>query len=411
MFKPIKIGSSDKFIWFICFYWLLIDSINGFFWNENIIIPLSQAIKTFLLGTVIYKLLRNKIVAISLFLLLLYFNINYISSAFVDYPVTGTIQHLSKMLLTILLFIYFKKCMINWPYSIFEEYAYKVFKYGVIILFANVFLGLFGIGYHTYVTGDYGYKGFFSSGNEMGGLVVVLVPVLLYWAYFSVSRWKYIMTTIICIIFGFLLSTKSVILIVVFFSVYIPFAYNDNRRIKRKIIVISLILVVLGAYVVIEHFDRSSSNFMVELFFRYDKGGLLYLLLSARNEFVLDQFEIFNLSPVYQHLLGMGCKSGNIDTVEMDYFDILFYYGYIGLFIMIVLTIALFRLLSIYKSNNKFIKTIRMSDIIMVLMATIAGHILFSSTAGLYIALINSFIFSTKEYPLIGIKKQTQVPI
>lgn len=395
------IKNSDKFIWFVCYFWLFIDSINGYFWNEDIPIPISQSIKTLLLGCVIFKLITNKKIALCLVGITVIFDLNLISSSFFEYPIVGTIQHLSKILLTILLFIYFKNCIIKWPYYIFEEKAFRVFKLGIIVLFTNVFLGLLGIGYHTYTTGDYGYKGFFASGNEMGGLVVVLIPVFLYWAYFSLSRQKYMICTLISILFGILLATKAVILVVVYFCIYIPFAYTRSKKTKRKIIFVASIVLSVAIYVFFFHIDRDSINFMVEFFYRFDKGGLLYLLLSARNEFVMEQYTVFSSSPIFQQFLGMGCKEGNIDTVEMDFFDILFYYGYVGLLIMLFLTILLFHMVKRANKRNHFIKVIKMSDILMIIMATVAGHILFSSTAGLYIALINAYLFSKKPYPLI----------
>lgn len=402
MSDGVKVGYADKIIWFVCSFWLLIDSINGYFWNAGIAISISQPIKMVLLIAVIYKLMKNKKIAISLIGLVLLLNLNLISSAVFTYPFFGTIQHLTKVLLTILLFVYFKYCITHWPYKYFENKAFKVFKYGIIVLFANVFLGLFDIGYHTYVTGGYGYKGFFSSGNEMGGLVVVLVPVLLYWTYYSLSLSKYLLCTLLCVLFGILLATKSVILIVVFFCLYIPFAFNPNKKTKGKIICVGLMLISIAIYAVFNYIDSSSINFFVELFYRYDKGGLLYLLLSARNEFVLEQYDIFSSVPLYQQILGMGCKAGNIDTVEMDYFDILFYYGYFGLIVAILITIKLFQMVNNAKGRNRFIKVIKMSDILMIIMAAVAGHILFSSTAGLYIALMNAFLFTAKPYPLIN---------
>lgn len=398
----VKIGYSDKLIWFVCFYWLLIDSINGYFWNAKIAIAISQPIKMVLLAIVIYKLIANKQIALALIGLVFIFNLNFISSAFLNYPLTGTIQHLSKLLLTILLFVYFKYCITHWPYDIFEKRAIKVFKLGIIVLFSNVFLGLFGIGYHTYVTGEYGYKGFFASGNEMGGLVVVLIPVLLYWMYFSRTLSKYVFCTLLCILFAILLATKSVILIVAFFCIYIPFIFTPNKKTKRKIICGGILLITIAVYIFFNHLDRGATNFMVEFFYRYDKGGLLYLLLSSRNEFVMEQYKIFSSAPFYQQIFGMGCKVGNVDTVEMDFFDILFYYGYFGLMVTILITIKLFQVVNKARGRNRFINVIRMSDTLMIIMATIAGHILFSSTAGLYIALINAFLFTSEPYPLIN---------
>lgn len=403
MTNNFNITNSDKIIWAGCYIWLILDSINGYFWNSGLQLPISQMIKSLLLLFVIYKLFSNRTVALSLVIVVIALNLNYISSAFYDYPFIGTIQHLSKILLTILLFIYFKQCIERWPYYEFEKRAKLVFKLGILVLFVNVYMGLLGLGYHTYSTGEYGYKGFFSSGNEMGGLVVALIPVLLYWAYFSLPKKQYMVCTIITLMFGVLLATKSVILVDVFFCIYIPYAFNKNKNKKRRLVFLSIIAIIIAGYIVFHRMDRDSTNFLIEFFYRYDKGGLLYLLLSARNEFVLEQFDIFTNTPFYQHLLGMGSKIGNIDTVEMDYFDIFFYYGYVGLAIMILLTIKLFHLVKKNKYNNKFIRVIKMSDILMITMAAVAGHILFSSTAGLYIALINSFLFSKKEYPLIDV--------
>ncbi len=394
-----NIDFSDYFIWTICYSWLIIDSVNGYFWNLGVSLPISQGIKSLLLIVLSYKFLHNKNFLFNFLLFLFLLAILFISSGIYYYPFLGTLQHLSKLLLTICLFIYFRNCILTWKNDSFEYKAFLVFKIGIIVLYANIFLGLLGIGFNTYSYGEFGYKGFFASGNELGGLAVVLVPVLLYWAYFSLSRFYYLIVTFLSIAFGFVLGTKAVIIIVIFFSCFIPYIYNENKNKLFYLLLgisFALLLIVNSIFYLIDSYEIPPS-----LLYKFDKGGLMLILLSARDQFVMEQWNVFSSSPIFQRLFGIGAEVGNVDTVEMDFCDILFYYGFIGLLIILVSLISLFRLIKENLRNNELVRVIKMSDIIMLLMAALAGHILFSSTAGLYIALFNSLIFSNKTYPLI----------
>lgn len=395
--------SVDQLIWFICYYWLIIDTITGYFLNANVQFPLSQGIKSLLLCCLIFKLIKNKILSGVLMAIILFFTLNFVSSIFIKYPFSATITHFSKLLLTILLFIYFKKCIATEHSFFFESRAFKVFKYGLIVLSLNVFSGLLGLGYHTYPAG-FGYKGFIYSGNEIGGLIVALIPVLLYWSFFSFSKFKYAIISAFSLILGLLISTKACILVICISIFAIPYLYS-KPKVKKKILVFCIFFFLICIYYLVSKIDAQSFDLLKRIVFRYDKGGLILVLLSARDEMVLFYFGLLEKAPLFQKIFGMGIGTGDFITVEMDYFDTLFYYGYFGLLVLLLLTFYLLRLLRKNKHNNMMMKTIVLSDIMMLGMAAFAGHILYSSMAGLYIALLNAFMFSNSKYPLIDFKK------
>lgn len=397
--KNILSKTVNEVIWLICYLWLIIDTITGYFLNAGMQMPLSQGIKLLLLICVIFQLLNNLRIAFVINVIIIFFTIIFISTAFYSYSLFSTLTHFSKLLLTILLFLFFKN-QLKINEIRFYKRAFLVFKIGLIVLFLNVFSGLFGLGYHTYERDQYGFKGFIYSGNEIGGLIVVLIPVFLYWAYQSLTKTKYYAAVMMSLILGILLSTKSAILIIIIASMAIPYIYGDRRN-RRKIIIYGMILVASGIYIVFKKLGPEASNFLEILYYRYDKGGLLLILLSARNDFVLQYFSQFFQSPIFQRFVGMGIGTDGLITVEMDYFDILFYYGYLGLICSIIITVSFFKMLYKNRKNNMLNKTIILSDILMIGMAAIAGHILFSSMAGVYIALLNSLIFAHKKYPLI----------
>ncbi len=390
----------DFIIWQICYYWLIIDTFTGYFLNAGVQMPFSQLIKSSLLVCLILRLIHNRKIALLIASIIILFTIIYISSAFIYYPFSGTLTHFSKLLLTILLFVYFKREIIQDDQDKFQRKALKIFKIGLIVLFINAYIGLLGLGYHTYERDQYGYKGYIYSGNEIGGLIVVMVPVLLYYCFFKFNKKIYIFAAIVSLIFGLLVSTKAGILIIIISIFGIPYIYS-NPKIRKKIALSSIIFLCIGIYLIANIIDISSSNFLEQIFYRYNTGGLILVLLSARNDFVSIQYQLFEAAPMFQKIFGIGIGTKGLITVEMDYFDALFYYGYFGLCIMFVITFLLFKSIKTNYNNNRMIPTILLSDILMVLMATIAGHIIFSSMAGLYIALLNSLIYSRKKYPLI----------
>ena len=166
---------------------------------------------------------------------------------------------------------------------------------------------------------------------------------------------------------------------------------------KYKKAIIGLTIAAAFYFIFIFNLDNFLSGdaaYLQKAIYAYNKGGLIELLLSSRQTFVEQRMSIFFNAPFFDQLFGIG---GN-RTVEMDFFDVLLNMGYTGILIYFSSWIYLFLKLKQNKKNNNLIKIIFASDTILLGMSTFAGHIYFSSTAGLFIATLNALMFYKQSY-------------
>ena len=189
-------------------------------------------------------------------------------------------------------------------------------------------------------------------------------------------------------------STKSVIIISLVAAFFIPWLYG-TKKIRFYIILTLILLAIISIPYIILLIDSQEFDLFVRLTYSYNKGGLSSLIFSSRDEFWINKStEFFNSNTLIQ-ILGLG---GN-RTVEMDQFDTLLIYGYLGVVLIYSFYIYIFYLTWKKRNYNSYSRTVTYSNIMLLGMSIIAGHILFSSMAGMYISLNNniSLIFNKKN--------------
>ncbi|RGM44903.1 hypothetical protein DXC10_15030 [Bacteroides sp. OM08-11] len=383
----MKFVLVDKIIWFFFTIWLIIDSINGFFLNNNIELPVSQIFKLILLFLLLYKTMRYEHIVRFSISVLFYLSIFFLSLIFLDEDITSTFTHLCKLLLTIYIFIYLKHSISN--FYIYIKYVYRVLLVNFIVLIANISIGLLGFGYHTYTleaSEGYGYKGFFYAGNEIAGIIAFLFPLFLFITYQRCSKIIYSLFGILLIIVSVLLGTKAAILITVISVFIVPYILGKFK--EKIIIMIFMATVVLSAVVYIVN-TFETYDLLNRWLYSFEKGGIANLIFSGRHEFWNVEKETFFSSDIINQFMGLG---GN-RTVEMDPFDTLLNYGYIGL--VAVYSFFFYLLIHSIKSrnNNPLGIIIAFSNFLIISMSFFAGHIIFSAMAGLFTALANSLTF------------------
>lgn len=352
--------------------------------NSGMNMPLSQIFKLLVLtlllcALVIRKRIDNEI-AVSTF----YLTIFLASVMIYTEDIGATLIHLTKLLSLIILFVYFRLSNILFK-SQYLNKAFKVLKVGFYILILNLGAGLLGFGFHTYGNIQMGQKGFFYAGNEVGGLVISLFPFALFYCYFKYSNFKYIIFSIILIILSISLATKTVMLATLISIFAIPVLYSSWKT--RSIAFIFLLVTIYIGYI---HFIQDNSNPIIDkLSWEYNQGGINKLIFSDRDEFFNEKYDLFSKAPLCQQLLGLG---GGI-TVEMDYFDILLNYGYLGLLFIFFIIITFIYILYKNRNNNIYFKCLIFQDSILLIVSFLAGHLLFSSMASIFIAITNSIMF------------------
>ena len=116
LFFPRINGESkiSLLIWNMLLYWLVVDSITGYFLNSGILLPISQAYKLFLLILLFSQIIRQGS-GLGLSFIIIYIIIYSIHIIIINEPISESLIHLSKILLTITLYIYFRNTIPTYP--------------------------------------------------------------------------------------------------------------------------------------------------------------------------------------------------------------------------------------------------------------------------------------------------------
>lgn len=385
LFEPQKNETPlDYLIWNMFLYWLVIDCITGYFLNSGLTLPISQVYKLFLTIILIFRIVKQNN-GLQISLIIIYVIIYFIHISLINENVPSSLIHISKIFLTFLIYVYLSKAVLIYKRDTIILRSYTILNTSFYLISINILLGLIGIGFNTYPDEGIGYKGFFFAGNEIGGLFAVLIPFKLYNTYKQSNIYAYLLSCAFCALLAILLGTKSVILVTIITCFMIPWIYGNSIR-KLRIVVILILICLITLPMIINLISSQDIDLLVRMTYSYNKGGVSSLLLSSRDEFwILKREEFFN-SNIWSQLFGLG---GN-RTVEMDQFDALLNYGYVGLILIYLFYSFMFIKSWNQLNNNTYTKVINLSNIMLLGMSIIAGHILFSSMAGMYICLNNN---------------------
>jgi len=380
-----KLCNIDKVILLMLSLWLLVDMLNGLLLRLGSFIQISQLYKAVLVLIIVLGHLRNKRLVLSVIGFVFYICIWGAIVFYFGANMTASLVLTLKPVTSIIIYLYFCYLIHTYSPDIIIKKFVSILKISVLIFSINILLGLVGIGYSSYEGSvNMGYCGFFYSPNELSGVVAVLFPLTLAYVKINKSNTYYILIVFFLAFISYLIGTKSPIIICIVSTLLITYLYGRTTE-KRSVIICCIILsMVIIKYIhIIGDLDVS---ILQRLVFFIEKNGLADALLSGRMGFWNETKSLFYNSNIITRLFGLG---GGL-TVEMDPFDFLLNYGYIGFAGVIILYIWM--LCKPISRNNVFKKAVFTSNLLLVFMSIFAGHILLSSTAGLYIALSNSLL-------------------
>lgn len=377
----------DYFLWLGFFLWLIIDTVTGYFLNLGTFFPLSQIFKMIMLILLVFRVSRKEPFLRLTFLIILYLAIFSLTLILHGRSIAATIPHILKLISTIYIYVYLTIVVRESP-DVFLYNGHKVITIAFIILSINIGLGLFNIGFHTYPNERVGYKGFFFAGNELGGVIASTIPFVLYLIYLNCSRIQYILISIFILILSYILSTKSVMLIC-FTSILITPWVLGNIKTKVRVLIMLCVVGIPIISFLITRILSSQSELVLKLIYSYNTNGILGLIFSGRDEFLLTRGDEYYAGDISTLIMGIGESV----TVELDLFDSLLNYGIIGILCNIYIIVYLQYIAFKNKKNNSFVPVVIYQNWLIIFMSIIAGHIVYSSMAGLYIALTNSFVY------------------
>lgn len=279
-----------------------------------------------------------------------------------------------------------------------------VFSLGILIPY------VLRVGYSTYYDrfGARGVRGFYYSGNDITGALMILLPLALAYflfiprANFTRSRMIFYSLgpsmSIICLM---LIGTKTALLamvgesaVMVLYAIVI--AIRGNRELLRRVAILAVITVIVGLFfntlsVLLNGAGRGLMD-MLEA----SIGGMIDQadepggsLTAGRFNKLAETFADFKAAGPIAWAFGVGRGSqGHI--IEMDLFDVGLLYGVFGFVAMTQMYIryGIEFLIRMARNFNVLVLGAFISLGITVGYLAIAGHILFTVTSGFFFAFV-----------------------
>lgn len=397
----------NHFIWWMICSYLAIDSLTGFVQLEmGITLKLSLIFKTPLIALMLTVLmLLNK----QAFLLILSILICFLVGPLLQLLILQNLDYFFldfsfalKLTMPIIVFMYIKELFKN-SGTIYQHYCKKALIFAGCIVIANLILGIAGKGYSTYGQNDtgVGITGYFYAGNELGGLLIIT------FCYFLHSIWNnfrkfYFIAASSFLVLSILVATKSAVLGALLSGLLIPFV-NERQYIfrftKLKLFVISFAFIAGFLFILLFLDVFVESSFFGRLEWAYKKFGLLGLIFSGRQEFIVNSFELYsNTSSIMEILFGKGV-TGIISvnskySAEVDPIDTLVWFGITGLFVMLVF--AFYFIVFSFKKLSKSVYApgALLANCLLLFLAFFSGHIWTSGMLGISWAVFNGLLLT-----------------
>lgn len=243
-----------------------------------------------------------------------------------------------------------------------------------IIFFLSIFLG---VSHATYVEGSFGSKGLFSSGNALSIYFGSMSLIGLYLFFLSKSKLDlfYSFVLLVSVLF---VGTKTSILFVALYFLLLTYKVSSIYKI---------LFLSFFALLTLSFYDYFSLFFDVIVYRFENSESFSSFLASSRDVFVINALSTFNIEGFYllRLIFGLGVYmsfrtvSDDIslyDTLENDFFDVFFSYGFIGSIVYIMF--FLFHAVKAIASRNI---TILLIFCVMYLLSALVGHVLFDAMA------------------------------
>ena len=391
---------------------LPVDMLNGFLLREVGVSPpitVAQLYKIIILAFLFIRVnTSEKVIIISLFGLLLLPTAFQVASSFDVKLLFIDSVMVIKWLSSVLAFFYFRIIFIHKAHLLKWVYRWMLFSFLILVL--NIFLRLFGLGFPMYAmdTLEIGSKGYFYAGNEASAVLLILSSFLMYWYQLYNKKRSFIIIGLLAILTGLYLSSKTAILGTIFTFIYF-FIFNPNRkRISIKKIVSLLlrifILLPLALYLIVEYLK--TADVMDRFSYFWNELDVYTFILSNRNTYFFDFIEIFKKEyNIIEMFIGVGITNYELinpnDIIEIDFLDIFFAYGIIGVSLFLFY-ISFLLIQSKIKSLNR--KTYLFSiyskyiAILLIVLSSLSGHVFNSGMAAIYMGCALSLMYYKSKH-------------
>lgn len=378
-------------VYYVQLTWLLIDSIGGYFLHQS---DGSSALN---------GIVRGGITLILLLLLLVDNNIKNRSFILLSYVFLVTLSLLHTLIFQSVpqVSIIFKLLLLpTWLVIVRHQLLTRrldkkkvanIIFFNTSILFFNVLISFFGVGYANYgMTADgqfIGGHGFFYAGNEVGGVILTLSALGLWF----ISTKSYILNIFLSALYMIcgvgILSKTAVFGVLVNTSIAL-FVVN-----ARKALVGILSVSAIALFYMDSIFQKIALFWgRISYFVKIYGWETVFLGGQKRHNEISRYLREIDENPL---LLLVG--SGWNGTTESNLFDLLEAFGVSGLFFYAIPIVFFVKSFSVLKRRNERRLIILVSGFLIFLVSLLAGHILQSAMISVFLAFFLNSGFIQKD--------------
>jgi len=416
----------DLLILLLAKWYLLVDAGNGVLLQLfGLSVPMSAAYKSLLLLLIMLALFWHQVRGLVLPLLLLllmllgpfYSLLLFGNQAGFSYDAGMLLKILSPLIAA----LYFYNLVQREP-ELAKQGLHQIMVFSFVILLVNLLLGRLGYGFEAYLPNDYlpdqnlGTKGFFKATNELSALLLVLTGYLLacYWPH---AKLKFALVLGLSLFCASSMLTKTGIGGVLLLALLIPLLQSKVywQGYSRLIAISMLLLSLLGVLLLWQLPSVLQTLGMGQkLLWVYQQQGLLGVILSSRDQYALQNWQLATSYFQHWHLLsGIGVTGLELYTAkplaELDPVDLFIWYGGLGLgFFLLwfgfVLTLSVRHYRQAPASVLAGIVTV---NAVLLLVACLAGHVLTSGMLWIPWGMLNGAFLLWLSPALQSISSQT----
>lgn len=400
----------DKYsiLWFFVITYVLIDCITGFTVQQiGIDLKLSQLLKVALFVTfVIYVIEYNVKLSLLLVFLLLWllvnptrmvFSYNSFNALSYDFPAA---LRVFMIILSPVFFVLFAKQ----NHDKFLVYARRTMHFSFVVICLNILSGYLGFGFHTYPVAEVGFKGFFFAGNELSALFILFSSFFLFevWEKKGISI-SYFIWSVFVLFTGYSIGTKTGAffgLISVFMIPLASYAAKGNGIKVLSTIVFSSLVLVISFYLM---FSLIQNTVLYEKFsWILENRGLSGLIFSGRDRYLFDFFDrMDNSQGILSFIFGIGSgvPQYQFKTIEIDFFDLVMYFGIPTAFLYFIF--AIFSVLAplILLTKRPYAPVLLVVNFTFLFLSFLSGHIWTSGMLGIGWGVFNAFLVIKEATP------------
>ena len=274
-----------------------------------------------------------------------------------------------------------------------------------IVLLLNALAGVAGLGFTAYQPLDgvaqsfLGIKGFFYSTNELSAVLLVISAALLClsWPQHNLA---YVLCSITALLLALSLLTKTGLFGVMLLVLLVPLLLQPAQfwQQQKKLLLAFSALLLLALLLLLANAEALLKLLGIydKLSFVYQQRGLSGILLSSRDYYAGQIWQSVSAHyPDWQRMLGVGQGSIALNLkkyfAELDWFDLLVFHGLAGV-LALVLCFAVFFHRSWLQRCSGAGRSLLLLNLLLLLVSSVAGHILTSGMVWLLWALCNALL-------------------